>query len=91
IKPKYQPIIDILNTVGEFELICIDEYLPVDFLKRPVFLKEMSLSSPTTLYIYYYGNYLDNLHWIWKKNEKINDNTKTLETQAILYNEIPKY
>ncbi|CAG8705855.1 7115_t:CDS:2, partial [Funneliformis mosseae] len=58
IKPKYQPIINILNTVREFEPICIDEYLPVNSLKRPVFLKEMSLSSPMTLYIYYYGNYL---------------------------------
>ena len=54
----------------------------------------MSLPSSTTLYIYYHGNYLGNLHWIWKKNEEINDdNTKTLETQAILkvYNKIQKY
>lgn len=93
VKPEYQPIINILNTVGEFEPICIDEYLPADSLKRPAFLKEMSLSLPTTLYIYYHGNYLGNLHWIWKRKEEINDNTKTLEAQAILkvYNEIPKY
>lgn len=53
----------------------------------------MSLSLPTTLYIYYHGNYLGNLYWIWRRHEKINDHTKTLEAQAILkvYNEIPKY
>ncbi len=37
IKPEYWPIIDILNIVEEFEPICIDEYLPNNPLRRPVF------------------------------------------------------
>ncbi|GBB88536.1 hypothetical protein RclHR1_15070005 [Rhizophagus clarus] len=53
----------------------------------------MSLSLPTTLYIYYHENYLGNLYWIWRRIEEVSDYAKTLETQAILkvYNEIPEY
>ena len=93
VKLQYQPIVDALNIVEEFEPVCIDEYLPADPLKRPAFLKGMSISLPAMLYIYYHRNYLGNLHWIWRRHKEINDHTKTLEAQAILkvYNEIPKY
>jgi len=93
VKLQYQPIVDALNMVEEFEPICIDEYLPTNPLKRLAFLKIISLSLLTTLYIYYHGNYLGNLHWLWKSNIEINDDTKTSEAKAILkvYNEIPKY
>ncbi len=62
VKLQYQSIVDTLNMIEEFEPICIDEYLPTDPLKKPAFLKGMSLSLLTTLYIYYHGNYLSNLH-----------------------------
>lgn len=61
---------------GEFESICINEYLPTNSLKRPAFLRGMSLP---TLYIYSHGNYLGDLYWIWKRIEEVNDYTKTLE------------
>src|SRR6266496_4650075 len=70
VKLQYQPIVDALNMVEEFEPICIDEYLPTNPLKRPAFLKIMSLSLPTTLFIYYHGNYLGNLYWLWKSNKE---------------------
>jgi hypothetical protein len=62
VKLEYQAIVDALNMIEEFEPICINEYLPANPLKRPAFLKRMSLSLLTTLYIYYYENYLGNLY-----------------------------
>ena len=84
INPKYQEILDALQNVENFKPVCIDDYLPKDILKRPSFLKELELPFQTTLYIYYHGNYLGNLHWYWKQESEINDNNKTKDTQAII-------
>ncbi|CAG8845776.1 25202_t:CDS:2, partial [Gigaspora margarita] len=93
VKEQYHELATIVKNLNNYEVISIDEYLPLNCNQRYKFITNLALDTTIILYRYYHRNYLGTLNFIWRIPTNPNIRSENLQAQAIIsiQNKLPKY
>lgn len=90
---KYTELDKALQQENYYIYIDLDQYLPLLTNQKYVFIKELCLSFPISIYRYHHGNYLGTKNFIWRipiHNDNRSETRNSSVVTAIL-NNIHKY
>ena len=69
------------------------DFTPKDRLDRQKWIDKFKLSVPTQMYTYYQGNYLGNIHFVWKlpEEKELRSDDCVCRIVADIHKQLPKY